>query len=141
NLFRVAIERISKATFRYHDVTPTGQLKNRLIADMGMVDGGILAPLEAFVFNLIALVLSMIAIMLQQPILLAILAAVAILFVYFFRYYVPVSRCLRRMEMRYLTPIIANIGVMQDGLVTIRALRAEEHFQDRHLDAVDDFQK
>ncbi|KAL6824120.1 hypothetical protein V8C40DRAFT_247358 [Trichoderma camerunense] len=140
-LFKGAIDRVSRATFRYHDTTPTGQLKNRLIADMGMVDGGIVAPLESFVFNLIALVMSMVAIATHQPMLLAILGAVAILFVYFFRIYVPVSRCLRRMEMRYLTPIIANIGVMQDGLVTIRALRVEKHFQDRHLDAVDDFQK
>ena len=140
-LFRTAVERIGRATFRYHDTTPTGQLKNRLIADMGMVDGGILTPLENFVFNLIALVLSLTAIMSHQPMLLIILAAVSVLFIYFFKLYVPISRCLRRMEMRYLTPIIANIGVMQDGLVTIRALKAEGRFQDRHLDAVDDFQK
>ncbi|PTB75546.1 hypothetical protein M440DRAFT_1356853 [Trichoderma longibrachiatum ATCC 18648] len=140
-LFRTAIEKVSRATFRYHDTTPTGQLKNRLIADMGMVDGGIVAPLESFVYNLVALALSLVAIASHQPILLIVLAAAAALFVRFFRVYVPVSRCLRRMEMRYLTPIIANIGVMQDGLVTIRALRVERHFQDRHLDAVDDFQK
>ncbi|KAG6059546.1 hypothetical protein E4U32_003948 [Claviceps aff. humidiphila group G2b] len=140
-LFRVAIDRVSKATFRYHDTTPTGQLKNRLISDMGMVDGGILTPLEGFVFNLIALVLSLVAIATHQPILLLILASVALIFGYFFKIYVPISRSLRRLEMRYLTPIIANIGVMQDGLVTIRALRAESRFQDRHLDAVDDFQK
>ncbi|KAG5988436.1 hypothetical protein E4U52_006582 [Claviceps spartinae] len=140
-LFRVAIDRVSKATFRYHDTTPTGQLKNRLISDMGMVDGGILTPLEGFVFNLIALILSLVAIATHQPILLIILASVALIFGYFFKIYVPISRSLRRLEMRYLTPIIANIGVMQDGLVTIRALRAESRFQDRHLDAVDDFQK
>ncbi|TWU73204.1 hypothetical protein ED733_004460 [Metarhizium rileyi] len=140
-IFKAAVGRVSKATFRYHDTTPTAQLRNRLISDMGMVDGGILAPLEGFVFNFIALVLSVVAIAIHQPMLLIILALVAILFIYFFRIYVPVSRSLRRMEMRYLTPIISNIGVMQDGLVTIRALRAEERFQDRHLDAVDDFQK
>ncbi|EHK41608.1 multidrug-resistance associated protein [Trichoderma atroviride IMI 206040] len=140
-LFKAAIDKVSRATFRYHDTTPTGQLKNRLIADMGMVDGGIVAPLESFVFNLIALVMSLVAIATHQPLLLVILAMVAVAFVHFFRIYVPVSRCLRRMEMRYLTPIIANIGVMQDGLVTIRALRVEQRFQDRHLDAVDDFQK
>ncbi|KAK7427150.1 hypothetical protein QQZ08_006263 [Neonectria magnoliae] len=140
-LFKIAIEKVSKASFRYHDITPTSQLKNRLIADMGMVDGGILSPLESFVYNLIALTLSLVAIMSHQPSLIFILIGVAMLFVYFFRIYVPVSRCLRRMEMRYLTPIIANIGVMQDGLVTIRALRVEGHFQDKHLDAVDDFQK
>ncbi|KAF4511625.1 hypothetical protein G6O67_003404 [Ophiocordyceps sinensis] len=108
---------------------------------MGMIDGGIMAPLESFVFHLIALVLSTVGIATQQPILLIILGAVVLLFVYVFRIYTPVSRCLRRMETRYLTPIIANIGVMQDGLVTIRALRVEGHFHDRHLDAVDDFQK
>ena len=140
-LFKTAVHRISDARFRYYDITPTGQLKNRLIADMGMVDGGILQPLESFVFNFLALSLSLSTIMSHQPSLLGILFAVALMFVYFFRIYVPVSRCLRRMEMRYLTPIIANIGVMQDGLITIRALRVEKHFQDRHLDAVDDFQK
>ncbi|KAI5465402.1 hypothetical protein BGZ63DRAFT_348536 [Mariannaea sp. PMI_226] len=140
-LFAIAIDKVSKASFRYHDTTPTGQLKNRLIADMGMVDGGILAPLESFIYSFIALVLSLIAIMSHQPVLVIILILVALLFVYFFRIYVPISRSLRRMEMRYLTPIIANIGVMQDGLVTIRALRVEGRFQDKHLSAVDDFQK
>lgn len=140
-LFKTAVDKVSQATFRYYDTTPTGQLKNRLIADMGMVDGGILAPLESFVFNLISLIMSLVAISTHQPTLLAILGVVSILFVYFFRLYVPVSRCLRRMEMRYLTPIISNIGVMQDGLVTIRAMRVQHHFQQRHLEAVDDFQK
>ncbi|KAI9166446.1 ATP-dependent bile acid permease [Paramyrothecium foliicola] len=140
-LFKAAVDKVSKATFRYHDTTPTGQLKNRLIADMGMVDGGILSPLEAFVYSLIALVLSLVAITTHQPALLVILLAVSALFVYFYRIYVPISRSLRRMEMRYLTPIIANIGVLQDGLVTVRAFRVESHFQDRHLQAVDDFQK
>ncbi|KAF4451327.1 hypothetical protein F53441_5671 [Fusarium austroafricanum] len=140
-LFRIAIDRVSKASFRYHDTTPTGQLKNRLISDMGMVDGGILAPLESFVFNLVALCLSLFAIMTHQIFLVGIIFVVAILFAYFYHIYVPASRCLRRMEMRYLTPIIANIGVMQDGLVTIRALKVEDHFQNKHLQAVDDFQK
>ncbi|KAJ6786656.1 hypothetical protein PWT90_03596 [Aphanocladium album] len=140
-LFKTAVDKVSRATFRYHDTTPTGQLKNRLIADMSMVDGGILQPLESFVFNLISLIMSLVAITSHQPSLLAVLGVVSVLFVYFFRLYVPVSRCLRRMEMRYLTPIIANIGVMQDGLVTIRAMRVESHFQQRHLEAVDDFQK
>ncbi|KAF5640561.1 bile acid transporter [Fusarium sp. NRRL 52700] len=140
-LFRIAIDRVSKASFRYYDVTPTGQLKNRLISDMGMVDGGILAPLEQFVFNLVALSLSLFAIMTHQIFLVAVIFVVTILFAYFYRIYVPASRCLRRMEMRYLTPIIANIGVMQDGLVTIRALKVESRFQNKHLEAVDDFQK
>ncbi|KAH7188227.1 uncharacterized protein B0J16DRAFT_89377 [Fusarium flagelliforme] len=140
-LFRIAIDRVSKASFRYHDTTPTGQLKNRLISDMGMVDGGILAPLESFVYNMIALALSLFAIMTHQVFLVLIVFVVGILFSYFYSIYVPASRCLRRMEMRYLTPIIANIGVMQDGLVTIRALKVEERFQDKHLEAVDDFQK
>lgn len=139
-LFKNAVDKVSAATFRYQDITPTGQLKNRLISDMGMVDGGILAPLEAFVFNFISLVMSVVAIATHQPILLAIIGAVALLFAFFFRTYVPASRCLRRMEMRYLTPIISNIGVMQDGLVTIRAMRGSHHFQRRHLQAVDDFQ-
>lgn len=140
-LFRAAVQKVSKASFRYHDITPTGQLKNRLISDMGMVDGGILSPLESFVYNAISLTLSVVAIMAHRSSLIIILAGVTMLFVWFFRLYVPISRCLRRMEMRCLTPIIANIGVMQDGLVTIRALRVEGHFQNRHLHAVDDFQK
>lgn len=140
-LFKGAVNRVSMATFLYYDTTPTAQLKNRLIADMGMVDGGILAPLESFVYNFIALVLSLLAITTHQPLLLLILLAAALIYIHLFRYYLPISRCLRRMEMRYLTPIISNIGVMQDGLVTIRALRVEAHFQDRHLEAVDDFQK
>lgn len=140
-LFRAAIDKVSRATFRYHDTTPTGQLKNRLIADMSMVDGGILQPLESFVFQLISLAMALVAVATHQPVLLGVLGGVSLLFVYFFRLYVPVSRSLRRLEMRYLTPIIANIGVMQDGLVTVRAMRGEARFQRRHLEAVDDFQK
>lgn len=140
-LFETAIDRVGKATFRYHDTTPTGQLKNRLIADMGMVDGGILTPLESCIANMITLLASLAAITVQQPILLIFLLGMVGLFRYFFTLYLPISRALRRMEMRYLTPILSNVGVMQHGLVTIRALRVERHFQERHLDAVDDFQK
>ncbi|KFA48346.1 hypothetical protein S40293_04429 [Stachybotrys chartarum IBT 40293] len=140
-LFKAAVERVGKATFRYYDTTPTGQLKNRLISDMAMVDGGIMSPLETFVYYMISLIMSLLAIMLHQPALLIILFIVTLLFVHFFKIYVPISRSLRRIEMRYLTPIIANIGVLQEGLVTIRAFQVEENYKKRHLLAVDDFQK
>lgn len=140
-LFNTAVGRVSKATFRYHDTTPSAQLRNRFIKDMGMVDGGILSPLEGFMYNLIQLIMSVLAIVVQQPALLVLLALVGGMFVYFFWIFTPTSRCLRRMEMRYLSPIISNIGIMENGLVTIRALRAEHRFQDRHLTAVDNFQQ
>lgn len=95
-IFYAAVNRVGRATFRYHDTTPTAQLKNRLIADMGMIDGGILAPLQGFVFHLISLALGAAAVTAQSPLLLGILGAVTGALVGVFRVYVPVSRCLRR---------------------------------------------
>ncbi|KAJ8119711.1 hypothetical protein ONZ43_g3399 [Nemania bipapillata] len=62
NLFGRVLHQVSSATFRFYDTTPVGRLMNRLTADIGMLDGGMIAPLQDVTFWSINWLTSMIVI-------------------------------------------------------------------------------
>ena len=62
-------------------------------------------------------------------------------FVLIFLRFLPTSQSLRRLEMVSLSPLMSNFGALLDGLITVRAFRAQSVFQDRVIAVTDAFQK
>ncbi|KAM0270239.1 hypothetical protein ACHAQH_009509 [Verticillium albo-atrum] len=140
-LFVRVIEKVSNATFRFYDVTPVGRLMNRLVSDIGMIDGGIMGPLQLTAWFAISWVSSMGVIASLTPLFLAFSLGVSAWFVYIFMCFLPTSQSLRRLEMVSLSPLMSNFGILLDGLGTIRAFNAQPHFQHKNIVVVDAFQK
>lgn len=45
-MFTDVLGRVSRATFRFYDVTPVGRLMNRMTSDLGTIDGNISQQLQ-----------------------------------------------------------------------------------------------
>ncbi|KAI0842193.1 canalicular multispecific organic anion transporter 1 [Hypoxylon sp. FL0890] len=141
DLFARVINRVSSATFRFYDVTPVGRLMNRLTSDIGMLDGGVIQPLQNFAFWSLTWLSSMIVIALTTPIFFIFAIGMTIWFTVIFLLFLPTSQSLRRLEMVTLSPLMSNFGILVDGLATIRAFKAQSVFQNRNIAATDTFQK
>lgn len=141
DLFKRVINRVSRATFRFYDVTPVGRLMNRLVSDIGMVDGGIMGPLREVAAHSITWFSSMVVIASITPLFLIFSVGMTLLFFYIFMRFLPTSQSLRRLEMVSLSPLMSNFGILLDGLATIRAFKAQHHFQNMNIVVTDAFQK
>ncbi|KAK4103423.1 ATPase-like protein [Parathielavia hyrcaniae] len=141
NLFERAMKRVSNATFRFYDVTPVGRLMNRLTSDMGTVDGQIAGQLMSVAWYALGWLSSMAVISTATPSFLVISVTMTVLFVFVFDRFLPTSQSLRRLETVSLSPLMSNFGTLVEGLTTVRAFRAEPHFQNRIIASTDSFQK
>ncbi|KAJ5621427.1 hypothetical protein N7528_006210 [Penicillium herquei] len=139
-LFRQVISRVSHANFRFFDVTPVGRLMNRLTSDIGVVDGNISEQFQGIAFVAITWISSIVVIASATPLFLVFSLALTLTFVLIFLRFLPTSQSLRRLEMVSLSPLMSNFGELLHGLVTVRAFRAQERFQNRVISVVDKFQ-
>lgn len=139
-LFAEAMLAVSRATFRFYDVTPVGRLMNRLTSDIGTVDGNIASSFMGIAYNLITWCASVFIIATVTPPFLVFAFLVSGIFVWIFFQFLPTSQSLRRLEMVSLSPLMSNFGELLHGLTTVRAFQAEQSFQDRVITVVDKFQ-
>jgi ABC-type multidrug transport system fused ATPase/permease subunit len=141
NLFERAMQRVSNATFRFYDVTPVGRLMNRLTSDMGTVDGQIAGQVMSVAWYALGWLSSIAVICTTTPWFAFISIVMTGLFVVVFDRFLPTSQSLRRLETVSLSPLMSNFGTLVEGLTTVRAYRAEPHFQNRIIESCDSFQK
>ncbi|EKG12941.1 Putative ABC transporter protein [Macrophomina phaseolina MS6] len=140
-LYREVMWKVSRANFRFYDVTPVGRLMNRVTSDIGTLDGGISDQLQNVAWYFIGWVAAIVVIASVTPLFLVCSLALTAWFVYIFMRFLPTSQSLRRLEMVSLSPLMSNFGVLLHGLTTIRAFRAQPRFQDRVIAVTDAFQK
>ncbi|KAI8938441.1 hypothetical protein NX059_004334 [Plenodomus lindquistii] len=140
-IFRETIVRVANATFRFYDVTPVGRLMNRLTSDMNTIDGELSSAFIAFAWLFIGWISSVIIIISSTPSFMAFGVILIGGFVYYFFRFLPTSQTLRRLEMVSLSPLMSNFGALVEGLTTVRAFNAQERFQARVIEVVDNFQK
>ncbi|KAJ8605049.1 hypothetical protein MRB53_041561 [Persea americana] len=140
-MFKEIMTTVAYATFRFYDVTPVGRLMNRMTSDIGVIDGGISAQFQAIAWVGLSWASSIFVIAFVTPTFLVFSVLLTIIFVVIFRYFLPTSQSLRRLEMVSLTPLMSNFGELLNGLVTVRAFGAQPRFMDRVIRVVDNFQK
>lgn len=139
-LFIEAMESVSKATFRWYDITPVGVLMNRLTSDIGTIDGAINSHFSSIAFQMVTWGSSILIIATATPTFLVFSIILTALFVYAFLWFLPTSQSLRRLEMVSLSPLMSNFGELLHGLTTVRAFHCERRFQERVISVVDKFQ-
>ncbi|CAG5144885.1 uncharacterized protein ALTATR162_LOCUS1619 [Alternaria atra] len=140
-IFRETVERVAHATFRFYDVTPVGRLMNRLTSDMNTIDGELSNAFIVFAWQIIGWMSAVVIILSSTPAFLAFGLLLGCGFVYYFFRFLPTSQSLRRLEMVSLSPLMSNFGALLEGLTTVRAFNAQQRFQARVIEVVDNFQK
>ena len=140
-MFRDVMYNISNATFRFYDATPVGRLLNRVTGDVGTIDGNISGQFLRVVFQAIIWTSSIVVFATVTPAFLIFSLALTALYIWLFLGFLPTSQSLRRLEMVSLSPLMSNFGALLNGLITVRAFRAESAFMTRVIEVVDNFQR
>lgn len=141
HLFTQVMLKVANATFRFYDVTPIGRLMNRLTSDIGTIDGQIVTQIRDVAWYFMFWASSLFVIASTTPVFLLIAVLMTALFMVIFLRFLPASQSLRRLEMVSLSPLMSNFGALLEGLTTVRAFRAQSHFQNRIIVTTDAFQK
>lgn len=141
SLFQTVMHKVANATFRFYDVTPVGRLMNRLTSDIGTIDGQIVTQIRDVAWYFMFWASSLFVIASTTPIFLLIATLMTTVFILIFLRFLPASQSLRRLEMVSLSPLMSNFGTLLEGLTTVRAFRAQPHFQSRIIITTDAFQK
>jgi ABC-type multidrug transport system fused ATPase/permease subunit len=112
-----------------------------MTSDIGVIDGNISERFNVITWLAISWISALAVIATVTPIFLLFSVALTATFILIFRRFLPTSQSLRRLEMVSLTPLMSNFGELLNGLVTVRAFKAQDRFQDRVIRVVDTFQK
>ncbi|EKD13485.1 uncharacterized protein L3040_008648 [Drepanopeziza brunnea f. sp. 'multigermtubi'] len=122
------VESVTRAKFKFFDVTPLGQLMNRFSKDLEAVDQEV-APIAIGVMSCaLAIGVTVALITVITPGFLV--AAVFISLLYFFvgKFYLRSSRDLKRIESVQRSPLFQQFGETLSGITTIRAYGDEKRF-------------
>ncbi|TDZ68325.1 ATP-dependent bile acid permease [Colletotrichum trifolii] len=130
------ITRVSRAKFKFFDVTPLGQLMNRFSKDLEAVDQEV-APIAIGVFGCaLGIVVTVVLISYITPGFL--IAGVFISAAYWFvgSFYLRASRDLKRLESVQRSPLFQQFGETLSGMTTIRAYGDERRFIRENLSKI-----
>lgn len=141
NLFAQALSRVTHATFRFFDVTPTGRLLNRLTSDIDVLDKA-LTFFGHTIFFAMLWATSVVVIASISPLFLVLVVLLMTGFGLVFMHFLPTSRDLKRLETVSLSPMYTRFGelLQSQGLITVRAFHAQHSFEESIIATIDDFQ-
>ncbi|KAF1855079.1 hypothetical protein Lal_00012825 [Lupinus albus] len=130
------IASVTRAKFKFFDVTPLGQLMNRFSKDLEAVDQEI-APVAIGVISCgISLMMTVGLIAYITPRFLYAAFGIAILFYLIAAFYLRASRDLKRLEAVQRSPLFQQFGETLSGMTTIRAYGDERRFIRDNLEKI-----
>lgn len=122
------IESVTRARFKFFDVTPLGQLMNRFSKDLENIDQDI-APTAIGVMTCgLSLIVTVIVITIITPGFLIAAIFIGIIFYAVAVFYLRASRDLKRLESVQRSPLFQQFGETLSGMTTIRAYGDERRF-------------
>ncbi|KAI5461683.1 hypothetical protein BGZ63DRAFT_404517 [Mariannaea sp. PMI_226] len=130
------ISSVTRAKFKFFDVTPLGQLMNRFSKDLEAVDQEI-APVAIGVISCaLSLVVTIGLIAMITPKFLIAAFFIGILFYLVAAFYLRASRDLKRLESVQRSPLFQQFGETLSGMTTIRAYGCERRFIRDNLEKI-----
>ncbi|KAK5993924.1 ABC transporter 7 [Cladobotryum mycophilum] len=122
------IQSVTRAKFKFFDVTPLGQLMNRFSKDLEAVDQE-LAPTAIGVMTCaLSLLVTIVTIACITPGFLAAAIFIGVIFYGVAAFYLCASRDLKRLESIQRSPLFQQFGETLSGMTTIRAYGDERRF-------------
>ncbi|KAH7132850.1 hypothetical protein EDB81DRAFT_806620 [Dactylonectria macrodidyma] len=130
------ISSVTRARFKFFDVTPLGQLLNRFSKDLKAVDQEIAPVAVGIISNGLSLVVTLGLIASITPKFLVAAVFISGLFYIVTAFYLRASRDLKRMESVQCSPLFQQFGETLSGMTTIRAFGDERRFIRDNLEKV-----
>ncbi|GAB0137168.1 hypothetical protein EsDP_00005448 [Epichloe bromicola] len=119
---------VTRAKFRFFDVTPLGQLMNRFSKDLEAVDQEIAATAIGVMSCALSLVVTVVLIAAITPGFLIAAVFIGCIFYFVATFYLRASRDLKRLESVQRSPLFQQFGETLSGMTTIRAYGDERRF-------------
>ncbi|KAI0167709.1 ABC transporter type 1, transmembrane domain-containing protein [Pestalotiopsis sp. NC0098] len=119
---------VSRAKFKFFDITPLGQLMNRFSKDLEAIDQEV-APVAIGVMSCaLAIVVTVVLIGCITPGFLIAALFITVLYIGVAVFYLRASRDLKRLDSVYRSPLFQQFGETLSGVTTIRAYGDERRF-------------
>ncbi|KAH6611446.1 atp-dependent bile acid permease [Trichoderma cornu-damae] len=119
---------VTRAKFKFFDVTPLGQLMNRFSKDLEAVDQDIAPTAIGVMTCALSLIVTIVLIAFITPGFLIAAFFIAVLFYVVAAFYLRASRDLKRLESVQRSPLFQQFGETLSGMTTIRAYGDERRF-------------
>ncbi|KAI0904579.1 multidrug resistance-associated protein [Ustulina deusta] len=119
---------VSRAKFKFFDVTPLGQLMNRFSKDLEAVDQEVAGVAIGVMTCAMGIVITVVLIAAITPGFLVAALFITGLFVFVAMFYLRASRDLKRLESVNRSPLFQQFGETLSGVTTIRAYGDERRF-------------
>ncbi|KAI1323641.1 hypothetical protein F5Y16DRAFT_332446 [Xylariaceae sp. FL0255] len=119
---------VSRAKFKFFDVTPLGQLMNRFSKDLEAVDQAVAGVAIGVMTCAMGIVITVILIAAVTPGFLIAALVITAMYVLVGRFYLRASRELKRLDSVNRSPLFQQLGETLSGVTTIRAYGDERRF-------------
>ncbi|KAJ3302897.1 hypothetical protein HDV03_004469 [Kappamyces sp. JEL0829] len=127
-IFASLLDKIFKLPMSFFDVTPVGQILQRVNSDQGIIDSNITSNLLPMVVMLLNGTVICITMIVSSNWMIVVLLTVFGLFWLLQSWFLPASRETSRLFRLLAAPVNTHITESLDGMQTLRAFAKEEHF-------------
>ncbi|KAG7884553.1 hypothetical protein KL938_001680 [Ogataea parapolymorpha] len=121
----------------FFETTPLGRVINRFSQDMSKIDSALPRVFAAVFNSVVKTIFTLVIIGSTMPPFLLIIAALSVVYLYYQKFYIIVSRDLKRIVSITKSPIFAHIQESLSGAETIRAYDQESKFVYKHCSNID----
>ncbi|KAG7195930.1 uncharacterized protein KQ657_002316 [Scheffersomyces spartinae] len=121
-------KRLMRAPMSYFESTPVGRILNRFTNDINKIDSEIPRVLSGFVTNIVKTLFTLAIVGIAMPKFLFIVGGLLFIYLYYLKYYVSISRELKRLVSVSSSPIYAHLQESLNGMETISAFRQFPRF-------------
>ncbi|THU98303.1 P-loop containing nucleoside triphosphate hydrolase protein [Dendrothele bispora CBS 962.96] len=130
NLHEWQFSAVIQAPMQFFDSTQVGQVINRFSQDISYIDGGLPLALYDFLYQFVRAFGGMIIMIVSLPYMALVIFVVMIVFYLVQGFYLATSKRVRRLDLASKSPLytLYQETMELNGLMTIRAASAEEHF-------------
>ena len=122
------MQSVTRAKFKFFDVTPLGQIMNRFSKDLEAVDQEVAPVAIGFMSCALAIVVTIALISTITPGFLIAGVFISAMYLFVGKFYLRSSRDLKRLESVQRSPLFQQFGETLTGITTIRAYGDEKRF-------------
>ncbi|KAJ3149662.1 Multidrug resistance-associated protein 1, partial [Geranomyces variabilis] len=123
-----AMDGVQNAWMPFFEVTPSGQILNRLVGDCEEVDTDLLINVYFVAREAAGFLTAVLVVAYSAPYTLSILFIIALVATYIFRIFNRPYRDLKRLTSVMISPVLSHTSETVAGSASIKAYRVEEHF-------------
>lgn len=129
NIHDRMIQRVIRSPMQFFERTPLGRIMNRFTNDIQKIDSQLPSVFKTFFQTVISCAINLLVIGITLPPFIIVMLFLLCLYVYYQRYFVSVSRELKRMTSVSNSPILAHLQESLHGVDSIRAYGQVDRFE------------